>query len=562
MAAYKKEFEKSNDQKKAQEAGNKALSDKSKIDDCCATGQYVDPKTKACTKCPPGRQICGAICCKANEKCCGGKCCDKSCDGDASEGNCCEQDQINDKTKKCCDYSGGGNTADRCCNKDETPRDGICQVECGSEFCDPNKNPPELCQKHTDAKGNSEQGCVTQTCEAKVEWSASPANLYPPSDGYNAGVPVGVHKKDGTLWFCSSGSEGVVAQGDLQRDVHTKLDADNCTATNCWGAIADESGAVFSSYNDDGTCSADVDCKLNDSISESCKAKLATDEGQTGWGTGILNPSSVNYNKTIAGNPNVMCKDDKGMYTGQICDENKTCVDGECKSRWVLEKLCADGNVCTGSDIVVGAKCRQFVKSKDAGAANLITYADEADCQEGLQTLNYCPQGFVAAGTTPNQYGCYRYGPAESLKIVYDGNPAPYCQDSSQASKDQRMKSGMWADGGSRHSYCSDIDTDVPEGAYFCATDPGAYQLGETPLKWMKCDKANADGYSNEGVEWEDGQPYGSCKLIRSSHDQPANTFYFDNDGGEPYDTIYCGRLKYGGVDKKGNVRSPSYTGT
>jgi len=317
-------------------------------DICCKTGEYCN-NDGTCATCQKDQIVCGAFCCDKGYKCDGKECvkCDadlcnnKCCDNDqkCTDDGCCNNDNVfidSEQKKRCCKNPLCGG---KCCDSNLECNGGECSIHCGdSLFCNPDT---QVCDKSILDK--TKYYCRTRGCE----WSAltySPINFS--TKNPDVSLPTFT---DGNKYYITQQPDKTL----IRNVFNTQTSKINCGDSDCTGRLQ-ENGILETSF---------------DSINKTCNGT---------YNSSIL-PRSLN--NCPASNPLQCCTDSSTIFTGQVCLDGQSCINGFCTS-------CVDSE-CNGN------KCSK-------------TISDSCDCTNGFSG-KYCDKCDSPKKSNPNTRMCELY---------------------------------------------------------------------------------------------------------------------------------------------------------
>jgi len=374
----------------------------------CASGYVLDDNGKCCSD----HEKINGVCC---DEPCGGECCPKgkicmtskrknatgcclpgqSLDND---GNCCPTDKIDD-AGNCCDKGklcgtvGNkfccGNTGENKCEGNE------CKLTCGDSTCDANQNCEYV---------NGTKQCVTKSCE----WNGDQTTYYPQliystpkKCEINNECPYGIcDQKTGLCQYYPIGLVPNETSSDdvLKKNVDFEEDAMNNPYLFLFASSEVDNKYRFSKVKSRSSTHTNIKCTEND-----CRTELGVDdvsetvhfndktseclvEEETGENT--IDPSSDRicpFKDETGDNSKRCCINDKGNWSGQVCDKGNECVYDNTKGIGTCLPYNTytdqNGKICGEDDVQKGL--------------NKITYKNEngkkigyCDCGSGNEHLN------------------------------------------------------------------------------------------------------------------------------------------------------------------------------
>jgi len=285
----------------------------------CLAGEYCGLDGN-CTKCNSTQTVCKNKCCnKETEKCsidgncvtcneplCKGQTC---CHGDTCmpDASCCDKSRSYNNNTQCCarELCNG-----ECCPSDTECHNGKCMKKCGDGdlYCDIND---QTCMLNKKIDGVVKPFCITKGCE----WSHID---YTPSDMKISDTEF--------IRACQSDATGTnkepnyyIAQpidtSTLRRVVQDQVSPTThapCNANDCSYRLA-EDGILETDYNEQTkTCRGTFNCMK------------------------VL-PKTISNDTCPFTNKLQCCRDKDGKFTGQVCQDGKSCFGG----------ICAYGYTCT-----------------------------------------------------------------------------------------------------------------------------------------------------------------------------------------------------------------------
>jgi hypothetical protein len=320
-------------------------------DTCCKDGEYCN-NDGTCATCQKEQIVCGSFCCDKGYKCSKDSSCirceNELCNGSdccvngqiCTDGGCCNKNnvyKIGDKSY-CCkdDLSSDG----KCCealNYVLNKNNGKCMIACSDNktFCDPST---QFCATSV--------GKATYCSTIGCDWGSltyNPSNL-PNPNNKDSSIPLFSNDKGDKFYITKQPFL-------LHRQVYDSGNS-KCTSDDCKGRLI-EDGIENIIFGEKQTCNGDFsDINLPDSL-----------------------------NSCPLSNPSQCCTDSSNKFTGQVCLDGQSCINGFCTS-------CVDSE-CNGN------KCST-------------TIPDSCDCTNGFSG-KYCDTCTLPKKSNPNTRMCELY---------------------------------------------------------------------------------------------------------------------------------------------------------
>ena len=414
---------------------------------CCNPSQTCE-KGK-CVDCPQGRPICSSQCCPEGE----------SCTGPGSQGSCCKTENIT-TDGQCCDppsticTSSDGKTK-TCCNSQSgqtcNPATGTCVTGCpdinnmSAYKCPGDLTPPPIPKKSilcTDPNSVCTVDCSKTGDDRFVCQTQSVCDWGPLK--YN---PSLLKYGDNQIYQCSdtSGSNWIKSKPNLELteniDAGQQVDKEKCNLDMCVAKIEGEGVDVIKggiSLDGNYNCTGKIDC-----------SKVLLSDNPSGQQSLNNICNSINSTQTpiIYRNRGPCCITEKGVYTGQVCNNNEFCDDIYQKCYTGFEYKSSTGRCEPSKD--VNQTFENCLSSAPSGICKLkenqCTNWSNCFCCPKYKNCNNCEYTYrlkmdpayletkykVDVETVKESFGCgadhllYIYVPS-SITFKYNGNADYY----------------------------------------------------------------------------------------------------------------------------------------